>query len=109
QTALAQVITPGRMIMEVRVPEKDFFKIYPGQKVVGHINARSGRQYQGVVKRLSPVIDRSTRTAYAEVLFENRDLELTSGMFAKIEVLIKTSSEGLVLFEEAIRQDEDGE
>ncbi len=57
---------------------------------------------RGVVSRIYPAIDSTSRTGRIEILLQNPELHLRSGMFAKISLLINTSEDKPVIGRDAL-------
>lgn len=67
------------------VPEKAFTRIRPGQSVRVKVDALDGREFDGTVSRISPVIDPDTRTGEVEIILGAEDV-LKPGMFARVSL-----------------------
>lgn len=86
--------TPAFVIVQVsplklrfRVPERDLTRVKRGQIVEAEVDAYPGRKFRGTVSVIGGAIDSASRTFLAEARFENRDLQLRPGMFARIQLL----------------------
>lgn len=55
-----------------------------------------------MVSRIYPAIDSTSRTGRIEILLQNPELHLRSGMFAKISLLINTSEDKPVVGRDAL-------
>ncbi|MDI3532205.1 MAG: hypothetical protein PWR28_550 [Synergistaceae bacterium] len=90
--------------VKVRGPitETDYPKVKLGQPVHVRVDAFPGREFNGKVNRISPVLDPATRTGEVEALIASQGL-LKPGMFAPTFIVVG-SHEALALPREAVRQ-----
>lgn len=77
--------------------EKDLYQIIAGKtSVVITVDSVDG-QFKGVVTKIYPSIDNSSRTGKIEIHLDNPDNKLRTGMFAKIDVLVATHENAVVV------------
>jgi membrane fusion protein (multidrug efflux system) len=86
--------TPAFVIVELaplklrfRVRENDLTLVRKGQGVEAEVEAYPGLKFRGVISVAGGAIDPATRTFLAEARFDNRDLKLRPGLFARVRVL----------------------
>ncbi|HOA77716.1 MAG TPA: efflux RND transporter periplasmic adaptor subunit [Thermosynergistes sp.] len=84
------------------ITETDYPKVKLGQPVHVRVDAFPGREFNGKVNRISPVLDPATRTGEVEALMASQGL-LKPGMFAPAFIVVG-SHEALALPREAVRQ-----
>jgi RND family efflux transporter MFP subunit len=72
--------------LRFRVRETDLTLVRKGQGVEAETDAYPGVKFQGVISVAGGAIDPATRTFLAEARFDNRDLKLRPGMFARVRV-----------------------
>ena len=84
------------------ITETDYPKVKLGQPVHVRVDAFLGREFNGKVNRISPVLDPATRTGEVEALMVSQNL-LKPGMFARAFIVVG-SHEALALPREAVRQ-----
>jgi len=84
------------------ITENDYPKVKLGQPVHVRVDAFPGREFNGKVNRISPVLDPATRTGEVEALMASQGL-LKPGMFAPASIVVG-SHEALALPREAVRQ-----
>ncbi|HPP36934.1 MAG TPA: efflux RND transporter periplasmic adaptor subunit [Thermosynergistes sp.] len=84
------------------ITETDYPKVKLGQPVHVRVDAFLGREFNGKVNRISPVLDPATRTGEVEALMTSQGL-LKPGMFARAFIVVG-SHEALALPREAVRQ-----
>lgn len=86
--------TPAFLIVQLaplklrfRVRETDLTLVRKGQRVEAEVDAYPGVTFPGVISVAGGAVDPATRTFLAEARFENRDLRLRPGFFARVRVL----------------------
>ncbi len=89
QIPICTVVDMDRVKIKVRIPESDLPSVEPGQPVSFRVAARDQAIEHGTVSRVSPVLDRLSRTATMEVDLENADHKLKPGMLARVELEVK--------------------
>lgn len=73
--------------LRFRVRETDLTLVRKGQGVEAEVEAYPGEKFRGVISVAGGAIDPATRTFLAEARFENPDLRLRPGLFARVRVL----------------------
>ncbi len=77
--------------------EKDLYQVVAGKtKVVITVDSVTG-DFKGTIDKIYPSIDNISRTGKIEIHLNNSDNRLRSGMFAKIDVLITTHENSVVV------------
>jgi RND family efflux transporter MFP subunit len=89
QFPICTVVDMDRVHVAARVPENDLVKLSTGQPVTYYVAAEPDALHGAVVSRVSPVLDRLSRTATLEVDIENADHALKPGMLVHIEVEVE--------------------
>lgn len=79
-----QKIDPVKML--INIPESKFSQIKKGMEVEITTDAYGDNVFKGVVDLIHPTINPMTHTFAAEVKYENKDLTLRPGMFARVTV-----------------------
>jgi HlyD family secretion protein len=85
-----------------KVPERDVGSIKIGQKAIIKPDAYPGKEFSGIVRKLSPIIDRDSQTCDIEIEAQNPDQKLKPGMFVRVELTISESKVAPVVSKEAI-------
>ncbi|MBN2453191.1 MAG: efflux RND transporter periplasmic adaptor subunit [Candidatus Omnitrophica bacterium] len=101
-TPVALVADTERAEIDLNVPEAYLPRIKLGQKAIIEVDAYPGEEFVGEVVNISPVVDIETRTAPVEIIIDNKDRYLQSGMFAKVNLIIGQSTDCPVILKEAI-------
>ncbi len=89
QIPVCTVVDMDRVKIKVRIPESDLPSVEPGQPVSFRVAARDQAIEHAAVSRVSPVLDRLSRTATMEIDLENADHRLKPGMLARVEVEVE--------------------
>ncbi len=95
QTPIALVVNQGMVRVAVDVPEKYIGKVFKDQRARIKVDAFPDSYFSGSVYRVSPVVDSRSRNTLVEVLVDNIDGRLKSGMFAEARLI--TASRGAAL------------
>ena len=90
-TAILSVIELHPITAVIHVTEKDYFRLKTEQLVVITSSAFAGREFQGRVSRVAPLLKETSREARVEIDVDNADGVLKPGMFvnARIEFVSK--------------------
>ncbi len=83
------IVQMDRVELRIEVSEGDLADIRAGMTAMVEVRRFPGRSFAGKVKRISPTIDRRTRTARVEVVVPNSKHELMPGMLARVKVLVE--------------------
>lgn len=102
-TEVGELLLPGKQIMTIVNPDRiyvlatidevDVGRLKLGQPVKITVDAFPGEEFQGVVRRISPIVSGGkleTRTADVWIYFSKKDPRLKPGMSADVEILIFT-------------------
>lgn len=89
QTPIALVVNQSKVRIQMDMPEKYISQIYPGQKVAIKVEAYPEKSFYGSIKKISPVIDRGSKTFLVEAVIDNSSGMLKSGMFCEARVFLK--------------------
>ncbi|MGD0655689.1 MAG: efflux RND transporter periplasmic adaptor subunit [Thermoguttaceae bacterium] len=84
------------------VPEVYTSQIKIGQKVQIRSEAYQDKVFQGMVSRVSPTVDRLSRTFQVEILVPNLARELKPGGFAKASILTRVETQAKTVPVEAL-------
>ncbi|MCX5784394.1 MAG: efflux RND transporter periplasmic adaptor subunit [Elusimicrobia bacterium] len=95
QTPIALVVNQAQVRVAVDVPEKYIGKTFQDQRALIKVDAFPDHSFSGQVYRISPVVDSKSRNTAVEVLVDNHDGRLKSGMFAEVRLI--TASRGAAL------------
>lgn len=87
--------------------EKDISKVKVGNKVMIAVGAYPDEQFEGLVTHTGAVVDEKTRTVKVRAEVDNHQQKLKPGMFARVMLLLSSTSENdfPVVTEETIQTD----
>ena len=80
-TPIATVIDPKSLRLEAQVPVDQLRALKVGTMVLFTISGYEGRQFRGLVSRVSPAVDPTTRQVPIVVRLPNSEGNLVSGLF----------------------------
>jgi membrane fusion protein (multidrug efflux system) len=89
--------------VQVEIPERAVDRVIAGQTVRITVDALKGTPFSGTVARVVHTLDPRSRTMGVEVEIPNRDGRLKPGMFARVELVLDTRKQALVVPGEALR------
>jgi RND family efflux transporter MFP subunit len=99
----------SRLKIIINVPEKDVPKLDNVRNVFISADAYPGEIFSGRFRKMAQALDMNTRTMPVQIDIDNKMQLLKPGMFAKVELLLNTNTETLIIPEECIMKDEKGE
>lgn len=79
------------------VPEQDFQKLKPEQRVNLRVDALPGQQFVGSIVRVSPVVDPATGTFKVTIEVKDDSAELKPGMFGRLSIVYDTFENAVLL------------
>ena len=88
--AILQIVNLATMVTQGNVPERNIEKLAVGNDAKVFVDAIPGRDFEGRVARIAPVLDAATRSAVIEIDIRNPDLILKAEMFARITLDLGT-------------------
>lgn len=88
QTPIALVVSQNKVRVVVDVPERYIGKVALGQKAHIKVDAYPNRRFDGKVYRISPVVNTNTRSTVVEILADNSNQKLKSGMFSEVKLVV---------------------
>ncbi len=101
-TPVALVVSADQVKIALDIPEKYLPKIALEQQSQISVDSWPDQKFAGVITKVSPVVDLSTRTFPVEITIQNQEHKLKSGMFAKVRLVIEAKNDVPVILKEAI-------
>jgi RND family efflux transporter MFP subunit len=101
-TAILSVIELQPITAVIHVTEKDYFRLKPEQPVLVTSGAFPGREFQGRVVRVAPLLKETSREARVEIDVENADGALKPGMFVNARIEFATRTDATIVPTSAI-------
>ncbi len=95
-----QALNP--VFVDYALPERHLGELRHGQDARIVVAAYPDRTFNGKIEAISPAIDQGTRNIQIRARFENADLTLKPGMFARVNTLLPSADATLTLPREAI-------
>jgi membrane fusion protein (multidrug efflux system) len=86
---IVEVIDDRLVKVEINILEKDYHLVKEGTPVRLKFDALPDESISAKITNLSPVVDRMTGTAVAEIRLDNKSGRLKAGMFARAEAIIE--------------------
>jgi membrane fusion protein (multidrug efflux system) len=90
------------ILVDYRLPERFQTKVRKGQVAMVAIDALPGRRFTAVVQAVDPLVDANGRSVGVRGCIDNRQQQLSPGMFARVTAVFGERQEALVVPEEAI-------
>lgn len=90
ETPLLSIVDLETLETVVHVVEKDYSKLQPGNVAEIHVDAYPECSFQGIVRRIAPVVDPDTRTAAVQIEVPNPDEMLKPGMHARVGIVYES-------------------
>ncbi len=103
-TTLVTLIKLDPVRVELPVPERYLGQIKLGQAVEVSVAAYPGYKFDGAVFFIGPQVDVNTRTAVVKARLPNEKRDLRPGMLAKVELILATRANAILIPEAAIAQ-----
>ena len=96
------VIGIERVIIRTTIVEKDYGRIRTGQSAVAEVDAFPSEKFTGIVARIAPMLQETSRVANMEIEVQNDSLLLKPGMFTRVYVILDEKDYAQVVPREAI-------
>jgi RND family efflux transporter MFP subunit len=84
------VVQTSPIKLRFRLPERYLANLHNGQTVRATVDPYPGETFQGKVTQVGGVVDPTTRTVAVETELANRDGRLSPGLFARVEIDVKS-------------------
>ena len=88
--------------LDFRVPEMYVSKLKAGQAVSVRTDAYPNEVFEGRIYALEPSVDEKTRTVVARAQIPNKQGKLRPGMFGRVNVLLESRPNAVIVPEQAI-------
>jgi len=101
-TPIFSIVEIDPVIATIQLNERDYPRISLGQQAQVQVDGFSDQVFTGVVSRISPVFQESSRQAEIEIQVANTDLLLKPGMFARCRLELDSLENAVSVPEMAI-------
>jgi len=88
QTPIILVVNQNYVRVQADLPEKYAGRIKIDQKIYVKVDAYPDKFFYGKIDKISPVVDKISRTFLVESIFENKENLLKSGMTAEVHIIL---------------------
>jgi RND family efflux transporter MFP subunit len=92
---------PASLVILAAVPEKHAAEVTAGMRVDVRLDAYPGESMQGRIERVYPFLDPRLRTRTMEITLD-QPIDLLPGMFARLNVLLKSIEDAVTVPVEAL-------
>ncbi len=99
---VAKIVNTDLMKARLNIPDIHISKLRLGQKVIATFPAVPGIEFEGIIHQADPAIDPISRTVEVEVIFQNNDKNLISGLFGLFKLELVQKNDILIIPEHAI-------
>jgi len=96
-TPIATIEQIDRVKVKVGVSSKELPKLAIGKPAFILIDAYPDKSFEAAISKIGPRIDQQTQTVEVEVAIPNQDLTLKPGMFARVDLLLKTHQGAVII------------
>jgi RND family efflux transporter MFP subunit len=93
----------GKMKVEIGIPESDIASISQGNSAEVTIDTHPGRNWKGRVTAVSRKVNPRTKKFSADIVIDNRDRALLSGVTARVRLAVRRMEEQIVVPTSSIR------
>jgi len=95
QTPIALIVSQDYLRLQADIPEKYLGDINLGQKIYVKVEAYPDKIFWGKIDKISPVVDKVSRTFLVEAVFDNKENILKSGMTAETHIILSEAKNAL--------------
>lgn len=99
--ALFRIVDDRRLEAVLNLPERELSTMRAGLPVLMQVDALPGRSFDGIVDRVSPVVDAGSGTFRVTAAFASQD-QLRPGMFGRLQVVFDERDDVLTVPREAL-------
>jgi multidrug efflux pump subunit AcrA (membrane-fusion protein) len=104
---LGKVISADDLEIRFSVVERYISLVREGQKALVTFDAYPDLSFPATITRLSPVLDKNSRTRTIYCILDEKDSRIIAGMYAKIQVIVEEKEDCLVVPRSTILLDGD--
>jgi RND family efflux transporter MFP subunit len=104
---ICTLVQMDRVEVQVQVSERDLGLVRPGLEAEVRVATLPGRVFRAPISRISPVVDRLSRTAAVRVMLDNPDHLLMPGSLAEVRVVVDRHEDAVVVPQYALVLDDE--
>ncbi len=105
-TPIFRIVDTSRLEATLNVPERELATLKPGMEVQMQVDALPGREFEGIIDRIAPVVDAGSGTFRVITAFDGGGV-LQPGMFGRIRIDHDQRTDALVVPRVALLEDGD--
>ena len=98
---LVEMYDPNSLVIRLAIPEAQSTLVFKGMPVKVQMDAYPGKTFEGKISLVYPDLDTRMRTRTAEVKLDY-PVALIPGMFARLQVVIETATDAVVVSGDAV-------
>jgi len=99
---VAKIINTNLMKAKLNIPDINIRDLKTGQTVIANFPSLPGRSFTGVLQSADPAIDPLSRTVEIEVIYQNKNDLLKSGMYGQFLIELEKKTGVVVLPDNAV-------
>ncbi len=103
-----KIVDFQHLIANLFVPEVEIQKIQVGQRAELTFDATNGTVFEGIVERISPIVDPNSGTVKVTVAVKDGKAHVKPGMFARVRIIYDIHPNSLLIPKQAVLS-EDGD
>jgi len=100
------IVNVDELLLNLRVAQDSVRRLHPGQKVEVRSVTQPGTQFDGVVRTVSPVLDKVTGTVHTIVDLTSTE-GLVPGLFCEAHIITEARDEALLIDKRAVLYEDD--
>lgn len=104
-SSLFRIVDIDRLEAVLNVPERELATMKAGAAVAMQVDALPGKTFNGIIDRVSPVVDAGSGTFRVTCAFDSSDV-LKPGMFGRIGVVYDERADALTVPRNALMEDQ---
>lgn len=104
---IAMVADMVNMRAVINIGEKDIPLVKKGQKARIWVDSYPDKSFAGRVKKIAPAVDPLSRKLKIEIEIANESYNLKPGMFSRVDIIVKTHKNVLVVPKKAVIERDD--
>ncbi len=86
---IVSVVGIQKVIVRTTVIERDYGLLRVGQQAIVEVDAYPGKRFPGIVSRIAPMLQETSRVAQMEIEVNNDSLLLKPGMFTRVTIVLE--------------------
>lgn len=106
QRPICTVVQMDRVEVVIQVPEQDLGSVHAGMEAEVRIASVPERVFRAPVSRISPVVDRMSRTATLRIMLDNPDHVIRPGSLADVSIEVERHDNAVVVNQYSLVLDE---